>query len=166
MNITLNWWDSKNKIEDNDHCIEQINDFSRKFKLVKKMYENWKVAIKMISWRKLEWREYENFINEYKKIQKEYDDYFNTYDNIMNRYQQDNMKTQSIIVDTFEKLNDLFKNFQTINKNLQRICLKTNKNINSLMDDVVYTRLAIEEKDSPYDDTEYKEYLKYEKYVR
>lgn len=165
MNITLNWWDSKNKIEDNDHCIEQINDFSRKFKLVKKMYENWKVAIKMISWRKLEWREYENFINEYKKIQKEYDDYFNTYDKIITRYENDERETWSIVVDTLEKLKRLYVDFSDLSDELENICFD-NEKIEDIMYDVTNTKFALREKENWNLNGEYKEYLQYAHYLK
>ena len=116
MNFLLNWWYSIRALVNKDAYMRKISALSKWLDDLKELYEDWKIALKMISWRKLHWREYDLFKSEFKEIQKEYDEYFAEYDKIITRYENDERETWSIVVDTLEKLKDLYKDFEDLSR--------------------------------------------------
>lgn len=164
MNFLLNWWYSIRALVNKDAYMRKISALSKWLDDLKELYEDWKIALKMISWRKLQWKEYDLFKREFKEIQKEYDEYFAEYDKIIERYENDERETWSIVVDTLEKLKDLYKDFEDLSDELQNICFD-NEKIEEIMYDVTNTKFALKEKEDWNTNGEHKEYLKYAHYL-
>ena len=165
MNFLWNWWYSIRALVNKDAYMWKISKLSKWLDELKELYNDWKIALKMISWRKLKWKEYDLFVSEFKEIQKEYDEYFAEYDKIIKRYEDDERETWSIVVDTLEKLKRLYVDFSDLSDELENICFD-NEKIEDLMYDVTNTKFALKEKEEWNTNGEYKDYLKYVHYLK